>query len=268
MRQDPHPFARRGFDAGAFAAALRNPDALLPAGLFAQQGQSLERRFAVYRNNVRASLIGALEARFPATRNIVGEDFFKAAARRFALEEPPHSPLMMCYGDAFPDFLAHFEPAGEVPYLADVARLEVARTRAYHAADASPLAPDVLKAIPLERLPHICFVLHPSLQIVASDYPIITIWAMNSSERELATITDWQGEDALVIRPQWEVSVRTLPPGAKRFLQGLAAGEPLGRAAETASAADESFDLPVNLAALFSGIAINYRPLHDPEPHT
>jgi len=37
----------------------------------------------------------------------------------------------------FPAFIAAFEPARDVPYLADVARLEDTRTRAYHAAVAA-----------------------------------------------------------------------------------------------------------------------------------
>ena len=41
------------------------------------------RRFAVYRNNVAAGLIRALEARFPVTRRLVGDDFFRAMAGGF-----------------------------------------------------------------------------------------------------------------------------------------------------------------------------------------
>ena len=127
-----------------FALALRDPDLVLPQGVTAHNSDAPRERFAVYRNNVVVGLVGALEARFPATRKIVGEDFFKGAAKLFAATQPPRSPLMLFYGDAFPAFLADFEPAREVPYLADVARLEAARTRAYHAADAKPLTPAAL----------------------------------------------------------------------------------------------------------------------------
>src|ERR1700737_734497 len=124
-----------------FARALRDPDLVVPRGVTSHNSDAPRERFAVYRNNVMVGLVGALEARFPATRKIVGEDFFKGAAQLFAATQPPRSPLMMFYGDAFPAFLAGFEPAREVPYLADVARLEAARTRACHAADAKPLTP-------------------------------------------------------------------------------------------------------------------------------
>jgi hypothetical protein len=185
----------------------------------------------------------------------VGEDFFKGAAKLFAATQPPRSPLMLLYGDAFPVFLADFEPAREVPYLADVARLEAARTRAYHAADAKPLTPAALSG-GLPDLAGMRFILHPSVEIVASDYPIVTIWAMNSGEIELAPLTDWRREDAIVSRPGCDVEVRRLPPGAKTFLLCLAAGKPLGAAAASALAANASFDLAANIAALFAGLAI------------
>jgi hypothetical protein len=260
--------AQDAFDQDAFANALRDPDAPLPRGVISHNSDAPRKRFAVYRNNVMVGLVAALEARFPATRKIVGEDFFKGATKLFAATQPPRSPLMMFYGEAFPSFLATFEPAQEVPYLADVARLEAARTRAYHAADAKPLTPAVLQGTAPEALADLRFILHPSLEIVASDYPIVTIWAMNAGEMELATITDWRGEDALISRPGVDVEVRRLPPGAKTFLQSLAAGDPLGAAAGAAIAISASFDLAANLAALFEGLAIEItkEPFEAPRP--
>jgi hypothetical protein len=240
-----------------FAHAVRSPDWAVPHGVTSHNSDTPRERFAIYRNNVMVGLVSALEARFPATRKIVGEDFFKGAAKLFAATQPPRSPLMLFYGDAFPGFLADFEPAREVPYLADVARLEAARTRAYHAADAKPLTPAALSGDGLpDALAGMRFLLHPSVEIVASEYPIVTIWAMNSGEIDLAPVTDWRGEDALVSRPGFDVEVRRLPPGAKTFLQNLAAGNPLGGAAAAALAANPSFDLAANLAALFAGLAI------------
>ena len=240
----------------AFAHALCEPGATVPGGVTAHNSTAPRKRFAVYRNNIAVGLAAALEARFPATRKIVGEDFFKAVAQVFAAAHPPRSPLLMFYGDEFPAFLAAFEPAKDVPYLADVARLEAARTRAYHAADAKPLTAEALHAASQQDLAEQRFILHPALEIVASDNPIVTIWAMNSGEMELSPIVDWHREDALVSRPGLDTEVRRLPPGAKIFLQSLAAGQPLGAAAASALAVSKDFDVAVNLAALFEGLAI------------
>jgi len=231
-----------------FAAALMKPDNPLPDGLTSWNAPRPQARYDVYRNNVMISLRRALASRFPATERIVGEDFFAAMADIFIRSQPPQSPLLFHYGDDLADFAAGFPPAQTVGYLPDVIRLEVARGRAYHAADAAPLDPAQLSAVPAENLPGLRFVLHPSVSIVRSSHPVVTIWAMNAGEMPTAAIADWSSEDALVVRPHFSVDVLRLPPGGAVFLETLAAGHALADAAEAAMAADAGFDLTANLA--------------------
>jgi hypothetical protein len=185
-------------------------------------------------------------------------------ARVFVMAQPPRSPLLAGYGDDFAAFVSAFEPARGLPYLADVARLEAARTRAYHAADAIPVGAERFATLDGDAVGAIHIDLHPSTEIVRSLHPIVTIWAMNSGEQALAPIENWRGEDALIVRPYLDVEVRVLPPGGAAFLLALAAGRPLGDAAATALADDPDFDLTGNLAGLIgSGLA---RDIVVPEP--
>lgn len=248
----------------SFADALLNADQPIPCGVTAHNAAVPARRFAVYRNNVVAGLGKTLESRFPVVEKIVGEEFFAAMAGVFVRERPPRSPLLAVYGDDFPAFIAAFEPTRDLLYLADVARLEAARTRSYHAADATPIGAEHFATLDRQAVGAIRVDMHPSTGIVRSAYPIVTIWAMNSGEQELAPITNWRGEDALVCRPYLEVEVRTLPPGGAAFLLALAAGSPLGKAAEAAFADDQNFDLTGNLAGFIgSGLV---RGIVLPEP--
>src|SRR5260370_3608477 len=140
---------RRAMDAsfeGSFADALLNADQPVPRGITAHDATVPARRFGIYRNNVVIGLGKALRNRFPVVEKIVGEEFFAAMARVFVTEQPPRSPLLATYGDNFPAFIAAFEPAREIPYLADVARLEAARTAAYQPADATPVKADAFPA--------------------------------------------------------------------------------------------------------------------------
>jgi len=239
----------------AFAQALLEPEKPMPEGVTTPGAAVTSQRFAVHRNNVAAGLVKALQSRFPVIEKLVGEEFFGAMARAFVAEQPPRSPLLAAYGDEFAAFIAGFAPACELAYLADVARLEAARTRAYHAADAMSLDPTRFAALDPSVIGDVRVALHPSAQIIRSPYPIVTIWAMNSGERELAPIASWLGEDALVVRPHFEVLVRILPPGAAAFLLALSSSCPIGEAAEVGLADDPQFDLTGGLAGLIgSGI--------------
>lgn len=234
---------------GAFAAGLFGTTPA-PAGLMAWNTPTPERRYGVYRNNVTASLTAALASRFPATENIVGPDFFRAMARAFIAAHPPRSPVLLAYGDDLPDFIAAFEPARELAYLPDVMRLEIARGRAYHAADISPLDPAILAGIDPFRLGALVFTPHPALSVLSSPYPVVTIWAMNAGARPIAPIDVRQGEHALIARPHLTVEVTPLSPGGAVFFHRLAAGATLASAAESAMSEHADFDLSDNLAVL------------------
>lgn len=248
-----------------FAPALLDPEHPLPADVTSHTTRHPVRRFAVYRNNVTVGLIEAVRARFPAIERIVGDDFFDAMVRTFVRAHPPRSPILAIYGDAFPDFVAGFPPAAEMPWLADVARLEAARTMAYHAADATPLDPAAFAALDPARLGAARIALHPSAVVVRSSWPLVTVWAMNSGEAPLGPVDFGVPEDALVLRPALTVVVHRLPPGTAVLLAALAAGDTLAEAAATASGATPGFDLTAALAVVV-GTGITIGIAFDPEP--
>ncbi|MGF1594127.1 MAG: putative DNA-binding domain-containing protein [Kiloniellaceae bacterium] len=231
-----------------FAAALSDPARPAPEGLRRPVG----RRFAVHRNNMTVALIEALETAFPAVRRLVGDDFFRAAARVYLRREPPRSPVLLLYGETFGNFLDGFEPARGVPYLGDVARLEWARLSAYHAADAEPLTVARLAEVPQDRLGELRFALHPSLRLLTSRYPVAALWAAAGGGDSAREVDMTKGEEVAVVRPALAVELRVLPPGGYGFIAALAGGAALGEAAEAALAGDPGFDLAVHLQGLFA----------------
>jgi hypothetical protein len=235
----------------AFAGALLDPAKTAPAAVISTDGRRQSRRFDVYRNNVTVSLIEALEAAFPAVHRLVGAEFFKAAARVYVRQQPPRSPVMLFYGETFPEFLEAFEPAAGVPYLGDVARLEWARLKAYHAADAAAQPIACLASIPEQAVSQVTFTLHPSLTLLRSRFPVASLWAATSGAGPDPEIDLKRGEEIAVLRPDLEVELRVLPAGGYSFLQALSAGACLEQAASRAAEAFETFDLAAHLAGLF-----------------
>jgi len=243
MNTTPSPSARH-----AFAAALLDPAQPVPAGLVAWNGSDPTVRFAVYRNNVVVSLVAALADTFPVVRELVGEEFFAAMARLYVTEQPPKSPVLAHYGDGFADWVAQFEPAATLPYLADLARLERARVRAYHAADAPVLGADDVAAHLADpaQLPWARLELHPSVSVITSPCAIVSLWAAHQGQGRLEDVVPDQPESALVLRLDDDVVVLAVPASAAAFYRDLLDGLPLGAAA----AAGAGFDLGASLAVL------------------
>jgi hypothetical protein len=228
-----------------FALALLDARAPIPAGLVTD---GIERRFAVYRNNVMVSLTRALADIFPVVETLVGKPYFAAMARIFIAAEPPRSPLLFEYGRTFPDFLERFEPARHLSYLADVARLERAWLDAYHAADAPVLHPAALAAIAPHQLAETRLVAHPATRVLVADYAAYSIVMRTRDKQPLTGIDPTEHEDSLTTRPDQEVEIRRLAAGDATFLTALMAGEPLGTAMARAVAGAPEFDIGAALA--------------------
>ncbi|MFO1169816.1 MAG: DNA-binding domain-containing protein [Hyphomicrobiaceae bacterium] len=244
-----------------FATALLTPDAPPPAGVHGPTATLPVKRYNVYRNNLVASLIQVLEARYPVVLRLVGEDFFRGLGRLYVEAHLPRSPILAEFGGELAAFLASFEPARGLPYLPDVARLEWLQHVAYHAADALPLAPGDLASVAAATIPKLRFTLHPSVGIVASTYPIVSIWETNRRDETVSPIRLDQGaETALVVRPALEVETRKAPTGTDIFIDALGRGVTLAEAATDARTRNDHFNVQLALATVIeAGALIGYR---------
>jgi hypothetical protein len=244
----------------AFARALFAAEVSPPPEIVAPAGRDPTRRFGVYRNNVVSGLVSALASRFPVTERLVGAEFFRAMASLYVTEDPPRSPILFRYGSAFPAFIESFEPAASVPYLADLARLELARGAAYHAADAEPLPASAFAGLDVEAFQRTGLRLHPSLILLTSPYPIVSIWRAHQDSGE-PFVESWAAEAAMIARPGLEVEVHRLPAGGFQFLIALLQGSSMSRAAAVAAAEARAFDPAENLAMLLkTRIPVSFAP--------
>lgn len=259
----PEPQAARQSE---FAASLLDVARPLPAAVTSHSTPRPEQRFAIYRNNVYASLTSALRSRFPVVARLVGEEFFAAAARQFVASHPPRSPVLLAYGAEFPGFLAALDAAADLLYLADVARLEWLQAEAFHAADAAPLAAEALAALPFEHADRLILALHPAVRVLASPYPVFSIWRTNARDKDVVPIDASAAPEAvLVTRPGLRVELLKIPHGLAALIAALAVRTPLLAAARHALAAEAAFSLQHGLAAMIeAGVIVGFDT--DPAP--
>jgi hypothetical protein len=243
-----------------FAAALLDPQRAAPAGLRAWNGSDPAARLAVYRNNVVSSLVDALAETFPVVQQLVGEEFFRAMGGIFVRERPPRSRVLAQYGGEFPIFVASFPPARGLTYLADVARLELARVMAYHAANAEPVSDEVV-ALALgsgERMGELQLAFHPSVHTLSSPHAVVSLWAAHQlgDEGEIGTIDVDVPERALILRAGLDVLVLPVSPATVAFVEaireGLNLGDAASQAASRAAETGSDFDLTAILSPLLT----------------
>lgn len=252
----------------AFAATLLDASLPCPPGVRAWNGSDPTPRLAVHRNNVVSSLVDALAETFPVVQELVGVAFFRAMAGMFVRQAPPRSRVLAHYGQALPEFIERFEPARSVPYLADMARLECARVRAYHAADAVAVAATTVKLALAdgERVGELRLTCHPSLATLDSRYAVVSLWAAHQGNGALGLIDTDAPEAAIVVRQDLEVLVLRTSAAAVEFVRALQQGRGLADAAALAAGAAPAFDLSSTLALLLGHGAITslQRPGREP----
>jgi hypothetical protein len=232
-------------------------------------------RLRVYRNNVTATLSNALRSCYPVVEALVGVEFFGFLARHYLRTMPSVAGDVREYGADLPEFVAGFPALAALPYLADVARLEWALQEAYYAAEplggtfpifVDPVGNSQYRTENWE-CPHFCLDplqenwgcphfsrpprLHPSARIVASPYPILTIWRANQPGADPALVIDLASgaERVLVIRRAYSIELELLSAGAQVLLESLARGVSCASACESALAAEPRLDISALLRA-------------------
>ncbi len=237
----------------AFAeATLADANAGLERRGVAGESVAADARFAVYCRNVRGNYRKALGATFPVVRRLVGEGFFAATVDAFVRAHPSTRGDINGYGGELALFLERHVPASELPYLADVARLEWAIDQSNISADASALDLALLSGVAPDDHVQLRFVLHPSAHVIRSRYPIFRIWQVNQIKWTGPQDVDLEhGPDALlVMRRDGGVTVSRVSAADATLLETLARGATLGEAASAAALGEAGFDLATSLRRL------------------
>jgi hypothetical protein len=210
----------------AFAAALRDPAAscaVLP-----------RENFSVYRNNSFHAFHSALALGFPVLRKRVGDDYFRQLTGLYRHGFPSRSGDLHWVGRDFATFLAGHLRGSEYAWLADLARLEWSCEQAGVASLHASVGAEVLARFAPEQLEFLLLTLQPSLQLLASDFPVFSVWRANQGD-SASPVDQSAGPQCGLVRQRFDaIEVRRVEPRLFSYLSALAAGAPLGEAISSA----------------------------------
>ena len=229
----------------AVAGAIFGRDPTAVADLVWSNGLPSAERVQLYQNNVFISLTQALADVYPVVERLVGDTFFRTAARRFIQRYASVCGDLHEFGREFAAFLTESSGEHKLAYLPDVAALEWAYHEVFHAGTVPPLDLARLARVPAEEQDRLRLRLHPARRLVASRYPVFAIWEANRSDELPAGLIDLDaGADFLLVgRRDLECQIERITPNEFVFLAEIAAGATLEQACEAAMSADTEMDI-------------------------
>lgn len=186
-------------------------------------------RLGAHTGGYPARLFDALSEAVPAVRRFSGERAFAELVRRYVRTRPPRSYNLNHAARELPRFLGNDPETKRLPFLPDLATLEVAIQEAFHSPHRTPAEPAALGDLPPDALPLLVLELQPGTAVVSSTWPIFELWSLReeSDDRLHVDLRD-RGESVLVRRRGLEVFVEPVSRAQAKALEVLLAGRTLG----------------------------------------
>jgi hypothetical protein len=213
-------------------------------------GAQTQRGLQAYQANGHAVAERSLRAAYPVIDMMLGGDSFNALARDLWQRHPPARGDLALWGQALPVLLSSSTQLVDVPYLADVARVEWALHRAAFAVDAQP-DPASFARLAAEDPDTLTLTLAPGTEVIASRFPIASLVLAHRHEnptlQEAARrLQQGQAESAVVWRCGLKPEIAPCAGPAASLMRCLLQGNNLNSAIDAALGCDlpdtEAFD--------------------------
>jgi len=230
----------------AFAAAMATGESGSIAAFLEDGPIAPADRLRIHRNTMLGALTNALRLTYPAVEALVGPAFFEQAARQFVRQAMPSAALLTDYGTGFPGFLDGYAPAGTLPYLGDVARLELAVEQAARGPDEHEAPPPATIA-----LAGVTLALVPSLILLAVEFPADAIWraVLEGDDDALGRVELRPAPSRLAVwRDGDGAAVAALSPMSAAFLDRLLRGADAATALAGATGSEPDADAVATIA--------------------
>lgn len=194
-----------------------------------QRGTPGSARMRVYAGGYLARMQEALAEVFESVHQVLGEGVFIEMAEAYAKQCPSHDYNLSFAGRHLPLFLKTWPRTEVLPFLPDLARLEWLICQAFHAYEQPAIDPQKFSAISPDSWEKIKLLFQPSVGLVASPWPIISIWQARKQPKESINIPlKDHAQQALIYRHQVQVMCEPVDPLPFQILAGLSQGDTLG----------------------------------------
>lgn len=218
--------------------AVADADALLPqtrviAGdvIGVSERADALTRLAVYNGGYLARLRDALAIDFPGLAHALGDDAFLTLVSGYVELHPSRHPNLNQLGAHLPDYIAGLDDLQNRGFLVDLARLELAMTRAFDAPEFTPFDMSALQHLSEEQWAEVVLRTNPSLQVLAFDFPV-NGWLQAFFDEAPIDLPRASPHWLAVYRQDYQVFRLGLPQAMFAILGALCDGQPFAKALE------------------------------------
>jgi hypothetical protein len=200
------------------------PDVLLPS-----RSLTPPERLAIYHDMYPLRMYDALAGDYPGLEHFLGEDAFRRLVAEYTAVHPSRSYTLNRLGDHLPEFVKTAK-VKKPDFCHDLARLELAITHVFDAAETPRLTEAQIAAVPEERWEQA--VLRPvaAFRLLAFRYPVNAYLQTVKDENHEHPKARRKDEWVAVYRRDYGVFRLALSRAAHDLIAELAAGIPLGEA--------------------------------------
>jgi hypothetical protein len=147
-------------------------------------------RIEIYAGMYEGRLLEVLGEDFPKVAAVLGGERFSAVASAYLRENPSPHPSLRNLGRVFADFLGRqTEIVADLPFVADLARLEWARLRVFDAPEESALTMASIGDLAAEEWARLRLRLLPDVELMESEWPLDEIWKSGRADGVAAAAT-------------------------------------------------------------------------------
>lgn len=193
---------------------------------------------AIYRKNLQLTATQALTITYPTLSRLVGYNFMRNIAISLLHSQPPHLGDWAEWGVGLPNFLTTLPTIEEYPFIADIARMDLALHQSERAENHLFL-PESAYLLHDKGLDNVGILFNEFVQFFSTSYPIIHI--KNITEKDdkqaysalLNKLDQAQSHyNVLVFRPQLQAKVIEVSDTELTWLTLLIKQIPIGKALE------------------------------------
>jgi len=209
------------------------------------------RGLAIYQRNLKASAISALKITFPTVLKLIGDEVFSYAVEQLLKQSPPSEGDWGIWGNKFSYVLKQLTALQSFPYVVDIATLDFSLHRIGREKDIE-LDMDSISLLASCELDELRAVLNPSIELFASEFPIVDIYNANHTSRDQSEyhlkeaqqkLVSGLGQVALIYRPQFKPLVRAIEPEEYNWLLLIQKNFSIGKALDALKYRKKEFSL-------------------------